>query len=121
VTGDVPILDRRRFALLRQSGPETEDVSLAKLVRSFVSSSSATLDEIRRAAAAEGWLEVAELAHRLKGASALFGATRLRDTCDGLQEAARAGAHPAQLEVMLDRLASELEAARRAMERELEE
>jgi HPt (histidine-containing phosphotransfer) domain-containing protein len=120
VSDPAPVLDRRRFGLLRLPGETSEEDSLAALVRSFAASSAATLEEIRLAVAAADPSAVADLAHRLKGASALFGATRLRDACAELEREARDRADAGALSVGLGGLAAELEAARQAMERELE-
>ena len=116
-----PVLDRRRFALLRVTGEGEPDAELASLVRAFLDSSRATLQELRAADRAGDRHQIAALAHRLKGSSVLFGAMRLRDAGGVLQEAARreVRAPDAELAAALAAVERELAAAADAFEREL--
>jgi HPt (histidine-containing phosphotransfer) domain-containing protein len=92
------VLDPDRLAELRQldSAPDGSEF-LCMLVDCFLTSASADLASLRAAVQRGDTTEMADLAHRLKGAAATLGSPGMVDLCQELEGLARtSGLAPAR-------------------------
>ncbi|MGH8973023.1 MAG: PAS domain S-box protein [Acidimicrobiia bacterium] len=105
------LLNHDRLAVLRGLGPSDGRGLLPRLVDAFVAEAPAAMASLRAAAAAGG-AALSQSAHRLKGAAANLGATRLAAVCGDLETAGRATGETGETDVgaLLHRLESDLTA-----------
>ncbi len=110
----VALLNQDRLAVLRGLGPPDGAGLLPRLVESFVAEAPATLAALRAAAGGDA-VAVTEGAHRLKGAAANLGATRLAGVCAELEAMGRE-APAADTAELLGRLERDLAATCEALQ-----
>ena len=103
-----PLLDQDRLAVLRGLGPPDGGGLLPRLVETFLAGAPATLAALRAAATGDA-PALTEGAHRLKGAAANLGATRLAGICAELEAMGR-DVPEAGIGEALDRLERAMEA-----------
>jgi signal transduction histidine kinase/FixJ family two-component response regulator/HPt (histidine-containing phosphotransfer) domain-containing protein len=89
-----------------------------RVLRSYLTDSSALGEAIRKAHAECAWSDLSAAAHRLKSSSAYVGAQMLSTMCDLAEQAARASNAPAMAR-MIDPLLSEHARVRAAVEQQL--
>src|SRR5262249_24512685 len=90
-TGDEPVIDNERLAVLRELDSGDGDL-LGLLVREYLDDGSRLLAALREAVAEGDPHQVERTAHTLKGASANLGAVRLTRVASRVEALGRAGA-----------------------------
>ena len=88
---DEPVLNPDALAMLRALQSERTPNLLAELIDLFLDDAPHVLAALQAAVAASDTAMVRQLAHRLKGSSANFGATALVAVCEELEMLGRSG------------------------------
>jgi len=83
------------------------DGGAAELIDAFDQSTTCSLTDLREAVACGDLARTRDLAHSIRGASAIFGAPRLAARCETVEELADAGRQP-EIAAVLDEIATEL-------------
>jgi signal transduction histidine kinase/DNA-binding NarL/FixJ family response regulator len=112
ITGELALDPEALDSLRGLSGGEG---LVGTLVETYLATSAADSADARRGAKEGRWSEVERAAHRLKGSSAMIGASRVAAVCHAIEERVRA-ARPDDLGPLMERLDQELERARAALE-----
>lgn len=101
------LIDWTQLFLLRELQPPGVPDVVSDLIAAFLADSAVRMEHLRQAASS-GDMDIVLLeAHTLKGSSGPLGATRMQETAEAVERAARTG-ETAALAAMIDRLAAAL-------------
>ena len=95
------VLEPKRIHALRRLGLAGDPTFIARLIESYRRDTPPTLDAIRAAITLDQPEALRQAAHRLKGSSANFGATKLVSLCQELQSIAQSGTTQGTAEPLL--------------------
>lgn len=107
-------IDNALIAPLRDLGPD----DLRQLIHMFLDEANGRVARLRALQQQGDAVELAKVAHTLRGTSAAFGATRLTTLCAEI-EAIRAPGEWLRLATLIDAVAMEFERVRSALTEEL--
>lgn len=80
-----PVFDPVAIEKLRRvAGPQSQDF-VSEMAQLFLSETSKSLQELRKACAESNWKKVSRLAHSVKSSSATLGLMRLSNACRELE------------------------------------
>jgi HPt (histidine-containing phosphotransfer) domain-containing protein len=113
-------LDAQALAGLRALDPSGENRLIERVVRAFESSSDKLLPQLRDALAQGDSATIRHVAHTLKSSSASVGALSLSRLCAEIETMIREGSEKG-IETRVARIHAEVEGARRALRRLLDE
>jgi len=81
----LPKMDWEHLHHISDNSPDFE----LELLQLFVADSQAQIDMLKKAIASQNFLEIEQIAHHLKGASANIGAIEIQDTAEQFEQQAR--------------------------------